>query len=223
MELARNLTITPRDLLPFELYGEGVMLIAASVICPLQQERFVFAINIGRRLQMVRTIDLPDQNHASVQFNYALCIEDGQGVVKDKAAAARYHKLATDQNDADAQYGYPLCVVKGRGVPKDEAEAAQYYKLAADQNHARAQFHYAVCVRKGRGVVKDEVEAARYYKLAADQNHVSAQSVMPSALRTGEALHRLRPRLLDTSNLLPIRTMHHPKTVTSFAVRPGEM
>jgi hypothetical protein len=50
MELARNLTITPKDLLPFELYGEGVMLTAASVICTLQQERFIFAINIGRRL-----------------------------------------------------------------------------------------------------------------------------------------------------------------------------
>jgi hypothetical protein len=32
----------------------------------------------------------------------------------------------------------------------------------------------------------------------------------------------MRPRLLDTSNLLPIRMMHHPKTVMPFAVRPGE-
>jgi hypothetical protein len=50
MELVRNLTTTPKDLLPFELYGESVMLTAASVICALQQERFVFAINIDRRL-----------------------------------------------------------------------------------------------------------------------------------------------------------------------------
>jgi hypothetical protein len=88
MELARNLTTTPKDLFPFELYGEGVMLTAASLICALQQERFVFATNIDRRLQMVRTIDLPDQNHASVEFNYVFCLEDGQGVVKDKVPAA---------------------------------------------------------------------------------------------------------------------------------------
>jgi hypothetical protein len=113
MELARTLTTIPKDLLPFELYGDGVMLTAASVICALQQERFVFAANLSRRLQMVRTIDLPDRNHASAQFNYALCLEDGQGVVKDKAAAAQYYKLAADQNDADAQYGYVLCVAKG--------------------------------------------------------------------------------------------------------------
>jgi hypothetical protein len=57
MELSRNLTATPKDLSPFELYGEGVMLTAAAVICALQQERLVFATNIGRRLQRVRTID----------------------------------------------------------------------------------------------------------------------------------------------------------------------
>jgi hypothetical protein len=85
MELARNLTATPKDLSPFERYGEGIMLTAASVICGLQQERFVFATNIGRRSQMVRTINLPGQNHALAQFNYALSLEDGQGAVKDKA------------------------------------------------------------------------------------------------------------------------------------------
>jgi TPR repeat protein len=84
---------------------------------------------------MVRTIDLPDQNHAPVQFNYSLCLENGQGVVKDKTKVARYYKLAADQNDGDVQYGYPLCVAKGRGVPNDEVEATQYYKLAADQSH----------------------------------------------------------------------------------------
>jgi hypothetical protein len=123
MKLARNLTTTPKDLLPFGLYGEGVMLTTASVICALQQERFDFATNIDRRLQMVRTIDLPDQNHASSQFNYAFCLGDGRGVGKDKAEAARYYKLAADQNNTDAQYGYALCVAKGRGVPKGEAES----------------------------------------------------------------------------------------------------
>jgi hypothetical protein len=147
-------------MLPFELYGEGVMLTATSVICALHQEWFLFATNIGRRLQMIWTIDLPDQNHASVQFNYALCLEDGQGIVKDKAAAASYYKLTASQNDADSQYGYAVCVTKGRGVPKDEAEIIQYYKLDANQNHAWAQFHYIVCFENGRGVVKDEAEAA---------------------------------------------------------------
>jgi hypothetical protein len=35
VELARNLTTTPKDLLPFGLDGDSVMLTAASVICAL--------------------------------------------------------------------------------------------------------------------------------------------------------------------------------------------
>jgi TPR repeat protein len=175
MELARNFTTTPKDLLPFELYGEAVMLTAASVIYALQQERFLFATNVDRRLQMVRTIDLPDQNHTSAQFNYALCLEDGRGVPKDEAEATQYYKLAADQNHAWAQFHYAVCVWKGRGVVKDEVEADRYYELTADQNHVSTQKRYVVCLANGRGVVKDETEPIRYYKLAADQNDVSSQ------------------------------------------------
>jgi hypothetical protein len=32
----------------------------------------------------------------------------------------------------------------------------------------------------------------------------------------------MMPKLLDISNLLLIRMMHHSKTVMSFALRPGE-
>jgi TPR repeat protein len=149
MELARNLTTTLKDLLPFELYGERAMLTAASVICVLQQEQFVFATNIGRRPQMVRTIDLPDQNHASVQFNYVLCLANGRDVAPSEAKADGYFKLAADQNDASSQNSHAICLATGRGVVKDEAEAIRYYKLAVDQNDTDAQYDYTVCLDDG--------------------------------------------------------------------------
>jgi TPR repeat protein len=106
---------------------------------------------------------------------------------------------------------------------KDEGEVARYYKLAADQNHVSAQKRYAICFANGRGVATNEAETARYFELAADQNHVSTQKHYAVCLANGgKALHRLRPRLLDTSNSLPIRLMHHPKIVSPFALRPGE-
>jgi hypothetical protein len=64
-----------------------------------------------------------DQNDASSQNRYAICLATGQGVVKDEAEAAQYYKLATDQNDALVQFNYGVCVAKGRDVPKNEAEA----------------------------------------------------------------------------------------------------
>jgi TPR repeat protein len=67
-----------------------------------------------------------------------------------------------------------------------EAETAESFKLAADQNHTSAQFHYVLCFEDDRGITKNEA------------------------------------KLLDTSNLLSIRMMDHPKTVMPFALRPGE-
>jgi TPR repeat protein len=43
-----------------------------------------------------------DQNHASAQRHYALCLANGRGVVKNEAEAAQYYKLAANQNDASA-------------------------------------------------------------------------------------------------------------------------
>jgi TPR repeat protein len=105
---------------------------------------------------------------------------------------------------------------------QNEAEAAGYFKLAADQHHVDAQFHYALCLEDGRVVVQSDDDAARYFKLAADQNHASTQFSYGLRLEEVEALHRMRPRLLDISNLLQIRMMHHSKTVTPFSLRLGE-
>jgi TPR repeat protein len=73
-----------------------------------------------------------DRGNQEAQFDYAVCIEQGQGVEKDETEAARQYKLGADQNAADAQYGYAAYLENGRGVVKDEAEAAGYFKLSTD-------------------------------------------------------------------------------------------
>jgi TPR repeat protein len=107
---------------------------------------------------------------------------------------------------------------------KDEAELVGYFKFAADQNHAATQFHDALFLEDGLGIVKDEAEAgaAGYYNLAADQNHTSTQFHYALCLEDDRGLAKNEAKLLDTSNLLPIRMMHHPKTAVPFALRPGE-
>jgi TPR repeat protein len=105
---------------------------------------------------------------------------------------------------------------------KDEVEATRYYKLAADQNHVSAQKRYAVCFANGRGIATNETETARYFELAAGQNHVSTQKRYAVCLANGRGVVKVRPRPLDTANLLPIKMIHHPKTAMQFALRPGE-
>jgi TPR repeat protein len=45
-----------------------------------------------------------DQNHASAQFHYAICLAQGRNVRKNQVEVARYYRLAADQNDLLAQF-----------------------------------------------------------------------------------------------------------------------
>jgi TPR repeat protein len=45
-----------------------------------------------------------DQNHASVQFHYVVCLAQGRSVPKNQIEAVRYYKLAADQNDIWSQF-----------------------------------------------------------------------------------------------------------------------
>jgi TPR repeat protein len=96
-------------------------------------------------------------------------LEDGSGVSKDVAEAAKYFKMSADQGNSEGQWRYGRCLFGGCGVPKDLAEGAKYLKLAADQGQADARYEYGRALRIGRGVAKDPVEAAKYSRLAADR------------------------------------------------------
>jgi TPR repeat protein len=70
--------------------------------------------------------------------------------------------------------------------------------------------------------VKDEAEAAGYFKLAADKNHTSTLLHYALCLEDGRGVVKNEIKLLDASDLLPIRMIHHPKTAMPFALRSGE-
>ncbi len=119
-----------------------------------------------------------------------LCYQNGTGVEKDEAEAARLFKLATDQGYAKAQFSLGVCYENGAGVEKDEDEAARLYELAAGQKHARAQCFLGLCYTYGRGVEKDEAEAARLYKLAAEQGDAAAQRNLGVCYAFGEGVEK---------------------------------
>jgi TPR repeat protein len=129
-----------------------------------------------------------DENHAEAQFNYAHCLEHGQGVQRDLIAAAHYYHLSADQNFPKAQCAYALCLEYGKGVQANLTAAAGYYRLAASQNFAEAQLYYADCLENGKGVHPDLAGAARYYELAAEQNLADAQLRYALCLENGRGV-----------------------------------
>jgi len=116
-----------------------------------------------------------EQNHASAQFNLAVCYLNGQGVSKDYVEVVKWFRKAADQNDARAQYNLAVCYAKGDGVAKDDVEAVKWYRKAAEQNNTKAQYNLGVSYAKGDGVAKDDVEAVKLFRKAAEQNHAQAQ------------------------------------------------
>lgn len=62
----------------------------------------------------------------------------GEGVAKDRAAAARLYKAAAETGYAPALYNYAACLMAGHGVQQDMPLALQYWRAAYEQNYPPA-------------------------------------------------------------------------------------
>jgi len=104
--------------------------------------------------------------------------EEGNGVTKDLAEAAKYYRQAADLGLAEGQFNLGLCYAGGVGVAEVPAEAAKWYQLAADQGLADAQLNLGVAFDDGVGVTKDPVTAAMWYRLAKQNKQEGAESLL---------------------------------------------
>ncbi|MDR2787075.1 MAG: sel1 repeat family protein, partial [Candidatus Accumulibacter sp.] len=107
----------------------------------------------GERIARIGTADPGD---AAAQFNYALLLENGEGMPIDKSLAAHYYKLAADQGYAAAQCNYSFLLFNGDGIPMDKALAAHYFKMAADLGCVNAQCSYGFILSNGDGIPTDK-------------------------------------------------------------------
>ncbi|MDR1275864.1 MAG: sel1 repeat family protein [Candidatus Accumulibacter sp.] len=69
---------------------------------------------------------------AAAQYILGVLYQNGEGVRKDYAKAAKWFKKAAEQGDARAQNNLGLLYAEGRGVPKDDAKAAEWLRKAAE-------------------------------------------------------------------------------------------
>ena len=108
-----------------------------------------------------------EKGDATAQNNLGVMYANGNGVAKDPAEAANWHRKAADQGFASAQYNLGVRYDNGNGVAKDPAEAVKWYRKAADQGVASAQFNLGVMYANGIGVLKDEIEALGWFNIAS--------------------------------------------------------
>jgi uncharacterized membrane protein len=62
----------------------------------------------------------------------------GEGVAKDRSAAARLYQAAAETGYAPALYNYAACLMAGHGVQQDMPLALQYWRAAYEQNYPPA-------------------------------------------------------------------------------------
>jgi len=110
---------------------------------------------------------LAKTDDGNAQFMLGVMSENGLGMAKDLAAAARWYLKAAAAGIASAQYNIAVFYQLGKGVAPNPAEALRWHALAADQGHRKAQNNLGAMYYTGAGVARDLVEAWKWLTLAA--------------------------------------------------------
>lgn len=104
-------------------------------------------------------------------FNTGLAYEDGVGVLRDRAEAARWYRVTVDRGHAPAMVNLAGLLLAQPAADRTAraAEAAALVRRAADAGAVEALFDMGHLHEKGIGVAQDMNEALRWYRLAADR------------------------------------------------------
>ena len=116
-----------------------------------------------------------NQGYTKAQYQLCVCYDEGIGVRRNVAEAARWCEMAAYGGYAKAQSEIGYCYEYGHGVLRNTREAVRWYRIAAEQGNIEAKNNLAYCYQKGRGVSKNVEEAIRLYTEASEAGHASAQ------------------------------------------------
>jgi len=153
----------------------AILLTACAV--PAAQDNLEDRFTAGMRVHLKKRYtesrpvfeSLAARGHVRSQFMLGTIHEQGLGVPKDIAAAARWYEKAGAGGNDSAQYNLGILYQFGRGVPKDPAAAARWLRMAGEQGHGRAQNNLSTFYFMGVGVERDLAEAWKWLTLSADR------------------------------------------------------
>ena len=133
-----------------------------------------------------------ERGNANAQLLLGVMYHNGQGVVQDRSAGAKWWRKAAEQGLAEAQYKLGCVFSTGQGAAQDKAEAAKWYRSAADQGHAHAQVNLGNMYAHGDGVEKDGSEAVKWWRKAAEQGDFAGQTDLGGLLANGDGVKQDR-------------------------------
>lgn len=163
---------------------------------------------------------------ADAQLALGLRYQQGDGVIKNPAEAARWFALAAKQGLPEAQYRYGLALLEGRGVVQDYQAAFAWIKKTAERGYAPAQLTLGELYRFGTGTEVDKARAYLWFNLAAAQgldDAVKSRDAMALQLKPDELVAmQAEARRISGSLVVPADTPEKTAQVpeTGTASRP---
>jgi len=136
------------------------------------------------------------KGNPDAEYNIAVMLYSGKGVVKDKARAVYWFVKAAQNGDVSAQYNLGVLYSTDNELPNDypkmdqgeiyfevsqgartsrQQKAFTWYKKAAEQGHVSAALNLGVMYNQGIGIKLDYKNAIKWYKVAADKGSNKAQ------------------------------------------------
>lgn len=134
--------------------------------------------------------------HLQEQLEVARAFQQGLGVDRDLAEAARWFHKAADQGSPEAQCQLGFLYGTGSGVQRDDREALKWFQRAALEDYAPAEFDLSLLLLKGEGASRDLPQALHWMMRAAQQGLPEAQTNLGIFYLRGDAVPLDKPEAI---------------------------
>lgn len=156
-----------------------------------------------------------DAGSAWSRFEIGLLYENGLGVPKSNAQAARWYKLSADLGYMEGQDAYAAMLRAGAATGKpDPVDAARYFQAAARQGSAAAMYQLGTMAQSGVGMRRNPALGEQLYAAAA--MHGNPDALLLLAYRYRDGTHGY-PRDLERSEALAMVAFQHGANASQTA------
>ncbi|MEP4051380.1 MAG: OmpA family protein [Litorimonas sp.] len=146
----------------------------------------LFYFSVGAAAQDLNSVRAKaNAGDANAQFHLGLVYENGDGVPKNSAEAAKWYRKAAEQNHKYAQYNLAFLYANGEDISVNIAEVVKWMRRAADGGDADALFQMGTLYAAGKGVPQNDQQAMNWYRKAAEQGQIKAMFNLGVHYETG--------------------------------------
>ena len=135
-------------------------------------------------------IPLAEAGDPIAQLDIGILYDQGHGIGKDAAEAARWYRLAADQGSSAGAFNLGLMYEVGEGVDQDIETALNWYRIAGEAGDVVAQFKLGSYYENGTHVAQDHSEAHKWYMLSAKHKHPASMFRLASLYTNGLGVKR---------------------------------